>query len=232
MFKALGDEHFLRRLWQWNSSTLAGNNPAIFRVGGPYLGTGVSRARNWIIPPTFSVEGTNWGGPNYGSDFPTEARYVLHYIKIRLIIKQFDEDGQVEVIFLRPRRGVYPDYTLPAPPTMTALPLWPADMDQPYNYTHYNVYWRKKFKYEKYGQAGTEFRREKTLNFFLPIHRMYGTKKGIDATSVEDFFQINNAYENGPYLHMMVRSNDVTSGDSQYFAFTLQTEHKFSILVG
>lgn len=233
--KALGDEHYMRRQWNWSSTGALGSNNCVFAVGGPWYGTGASIVRSWIVPPqSFTTEAVDWGYQSYLTGYPTENRFILHYIKIDLTIDQVNEDGKVQVIFCKPRRAKYPfvptgnaNGTLSLP-----LPNFSEDFDQPFNYAQWKIYFNKLFKYEIYGQSGTTFNRQRSLTFFLPINRCYQTASGVDPTSADSFFRIMTAGDHEKRLHMYIRTNDAAAADGQYFNFQMRVEWKFSQING
>lgn len=224
VFKQMGDTHILRRYWSWKSSHAAGNNSCCWRIAGPYVDTSTAvgaTSTNWIYSPTELASGSvnqNFGVGSYAGNVPTHDKYLLLNLKMKLCIDQVNENGRLKVVIAKPVRGQYQAGSI------NPFSSFSTAMDDPTNFLGWKVYWSREFKYERYGESGTTFNRNREIFINIPCNHLVETRTSADGTQLDDW---DNQLTNPRYLHMFVISDDATTVDSEYFQFKLFCEWKF-----
>lgn len=209
-YKKLGYVHTFRNDYIDNTSSGVSNLPlsiALHADGGRYP----LYSRNLVSAGT-------WGQGSYNSDYIQGERAYFAYYKLRLIIRNQNENATIRICIVSPKKNG---------PSTAADPYnsWDSNVNAPYTNQFYNVHYTKYIKFD--GPANDTLRDRRVVDFFFPVNKEVRTVSE-RSTAVSAASWRNTA--NMPphmYKHLMIDTNDGSAGDSQTVKFDMYIESKF-----
>lgn len=214
-----GHYHVGRFVSTGYTSTLTGNNPLSMRFHasldsrlccGP-TGMGWASQAIWGFN-SYDIVNTTW---------PRFVRVYLKYWKMRIVLRQQNEQCRVRVCIAKPRRR---DMLV----NNNVRDQWSPDVDVPISWQYWKVLYQKIVTFEQTtisGQSETFLGKVKYLDLVLPMNRILETKTRTPATVDTDWEPPGAEYSD--YAYLFVDSDDLTNVDQQFVEVKVYNEFLF-----
>lgn len=203
-----GQKHLMNWFINGYTSTISGNNPLSFRFHAD-IGARMFLNGGWVGTPTVPSGVLN----SYSLAYPQATRYLLKGIRIKIMVKQFNEVCRMRFSLARMTRAAA------GSPSLDRLWGWNSNIDEPQNVTYWNTLWQKYLKFDDplyIGSTGSGYtnNRQKEVNMYVPFNRVFETSKRAQAAGAVDWEPAGAQWWDFTYL--IIDSNDNSSGDSRF----------------
>jgi len=213
IMKQIGDEHHSRIVHEFSSSILTGSNPCSLMIGMPLIEY-MKRWGNY-------TSSTYWGNNTYAT-FPTFDKILLKHIRIRIVIKQVQENCKYAIRLARMKRSTYPA-------AANARSNWPnstAQIDDMSPARDWKILWEHRGIFDDpINNAITDptiLRKERQIDLYLPFDRVITNRKMQTPTSESDWV---DGTTDADYTFLHFDTDDATTGDGEYLNFRVLLEY-------
>lgn len=220
-FKLTTNKHFITNRFVGDTSNLVGTNSMCLRIH-----PGLTAVAWGVLTPSgytgWTTKETNTFGSGYwAAGYPTSEEYLWAYTKMKVIIRQVNEDLRIRMCIARPttqNRGGG---------ATNPIPKWQHSIDVDQDYQFWTVLYQKKMKFDTplYSETA-QLRGVREYNFYLPFNRFFKTTTGTAPTE-------EGAWDGGivtDYSYIIFDSDDATKVDNQYAQIEVRLEHNFYMI--
>lgn len=214
VYTAIGDDHFHRFRFQWNSSTIGGVNNASFWLGMPLF-------TRMVRSGTMGSAANNSGSGIVVSDYINQERVLLKYLRIRMNVQQVQENCRYRICIARMNRSTYATGT-----TQQFGPRlgWNQSLDDPQHTAYWKVLYTKFGRFDQPLYGTTTLRANRTHDFYLPFNRIVETCS--ESNPTDEGSWIGGQTDNDmTFIH--IDTDDAVSSDGEYLSFNTFFEWKW-----
>jgi len=214
--KNIGDFHYIRNLFQGQTSSLTANTPLSIRFHPSCQAEYMGSNGGWT-----NMQTNSYGTGNFGASFPTYEKFYYKCINFKLILTQARENARVRIQVINPLQNSKSN-------TATRLINYNTNIDQFQNMHNWRVIKEVELSFDdpietNLGVVETTNQRVKVFNFKWDIDRWFKTNNGSGASNVAHWD--SSSWNSQTFL--TICSDDVTSSDLEKINVDLYAEHIF-----
>lgn len=217
LVKNIGDFHYIRNLYQGQTSSLTANNPMSIRFhpscNAEYMGSN----GGWT-----NMQTNSYGTGNFGSPFPTYEKFYYKSINFRVVLTQVSENCRVRLQIVNPLQNSKSN-------TVTRLLNYNTAIDQFQNMHNWRVVKEIEVNFDDPIDTNdllvprTTNQRVKVFNFKWDIDRWFKTNNGSAASAVGHWD--SSSWNSQTFF--TICSNDISSADAEKINVDVYAEHVF-----